>query len=411
MTRTASGKTKNTEPPPRGTAIPATISREAAAAIAMVLDHEPPRRDQMTISLEELEKARLTPKCIVENHTYADVAQIVAPGGTGKTTLLLYEAACISLGKPLWGLEVLQPGWTLFVTAEDRREQLVARLREIAIAHDFTEEEMKCVMENVLIWDVTGKGVKLTQMRHGAPTITSLANRMIEKYRDHPPAQVIFDPLVSFGASEAAVNDNEQELVTAARRIVRAMNCCVRYVHHVGKANAREKTLDQYTGRGGSALADGSRMTTVLQVWTPEERGDLNPPDNLPWEEGSSMTVYARPKLSYSPPNLPLIWIKRTEFMFDFSLEMRLSKEQESEALTKKVYRFLEQETKEGRYHTKKTLEEHSRKIGLSRSDARFALSVMEVDGRVVHSTLPDDLRQGGRQNFLCPAYLAETIR
>jgi len=62
------------------------------------------------------------------------VAQVVAPGGTGKTTLLLYEAAMIALGAPLWGLRIEQPGWTLFVTAEDRREHLVAHLREIVAA-------------------------------------------------------------------------------------------------------------------------------------------------------------------------------------------------------------------------------------------------------------------------------------
>ena len=43
------------------------------------------------ITTAEFNCARLTPDCIVENYLYADVAVIVAPGGTGKTTLLLYK--------------------------------------------------------------------------------------------------------------------------------------------------------------------------------------------------------------------------------------------------------------------------------------------------------------------------------
>lgn len=52
----------------------------------------------------------------------------VAPGGTGKTTLILYEAICIALGLPLYGLEVKKPGPVLILTAEDSREMLLYRL-------------------------------------------------------------------------------------------------------------------------------------------------------------------------------------------------------------------------------------------------------------------------------------------
>jgi RecA-family ATPase len=41
-------------------------------------------------------------------------------------------------------------------------------------------------------------------------------------------------------------------------------NCCVRYIHHSGKQNGRDKATDQYAGRGGSAFADGCRMVHVL---------------------------------------------------------------------------------------------------------------------------------------------------
>jgi hypothetical protein len=129
----------------------------------------------------------------------------------------------------------------------------------------------------------------------------------VERYQADPPAVVAFDPLVSFGASEGMVNDNENGIVTAARRIVRGLHCCVRVIHHTGKGNARGGTLDQYSGRGGSALPDGSRMTTVLQAWSPEDGSGLHPPPGCRAGPEASITVMNRAKLSYAPPNLPRI--------------------------------------------------------------------------------------------------------
>ena len=85
---------------------------------------------ELRIGPDELAIARITPPCIVESYLYRDVATFPGPGGTGKTTLFLFESVHIVLGRPLYGLEVVTPGVVAFVTAEDRRELLVARLRD-----------------------------------------------------------------------------------------------------------------------------------------------------------------------------------------------------------------------------------------------------------------------------------------
>ncbi len=229
-----------------------------------------PIPDAPPISTEEFAVARLTPRCIVSKYLFADVAVLAGPGGAGKTTLILYEIVHVILGLPLFGLEVENPGPVLLVTAEDQRERLVARLRMVCEALHLTEEQVQRVREGVLIWDVTGTACRLAELdEHGNVILTGLADAITEIYREHPPVLVAFDPAISFGAGERLVNDNEQALITAARRIVRELGCCVRLIHHTGKANARERTLDQYTARGGSALPDGARMVAVLQPWQP----------------------------------------------------------------------------------------------------------------------------------------------
>jgi len=355
---------------------------------------------------EELTRAELTPKCIVENHLYADLAQRVAPGGTGKPTLPLWEAIHIVLGIDLYGCKVVTPGWVLIITAEDRRERLVARLRLIMEAMELSPVQRAKVLRGVLPWDVTGEQAKLVQEMDGNLMLTKLPDQIIEAYLDDPPVLVEIDPLVSFGAAEQRVNDNEQALVSAARRIVKGLDCCVRFTHHTGKANAREKSIDQYAGRGGSALPDGSRMTIVLQTWSANEPGP-QPPETLDIDQTSSVTIYARPKLSYCPPNLPLIWIKRNGYQFSWAIDQQRPPEAARKERADQLWLFLTAELKAERYHTKNSVREQTVALGMSQRQIREAVEELFVANRLMFRPLPDSLRHGRRTEYLAPVEAA----
>jgi hypothetical protein len=380
-----------------------------------------PSRAELVPTPEEIHGAALAPTCIVKDYLYADLAQIAAPGGTGKTTLLLHEAARVALGRPVWGMEVETPGWTLFVTAEDSRERLLARLRHIADAMDLGAEERDHVFDSVLFWDVTGLGAKLVRAHDGNIDSTALADRIAERFENDPPAVLVFDPMVSFGASEAAVNDNEQALVTAARRLIRRLGCCVRYVHHTGKANARNGVMDQYAGRGGSALPDGSRMTAVLHPWTPQH-GDALPGDWMPHPD-ISVLMLERPKLSYSPPNRPRIWIKRHGWRFTHLIDDPDTAIPPRQRRADAVEEFLRLEVMFGQvpdvtgaqvdpmtgYWTAKKLSRNEKVQGLlklTQNQIERAVDDLKDDGRVVDRDLPAQLRHGQRQTHLFPLRL-----
>lgn len=367
---------------------------------------DPPPREKLYITEEELQRAALTPKCIVENHLYADLAQRVAPGGTGKTTLTLWEAIHIVLGIDLYGCKVITPGWVLIITAEDRREQLVARLRLIIEAMELSPTQRIKVLRGVLVWDVTGEQAKLVQEMDGNLMLTKLPDQIIEAYSSDPPVLVEIDPLISFGAAEQRVNDNEQALVSAARRIVKGLDCCVRFTHHTGKASAREKSVDQYAGRGGSALPDGSRMTIVLQTWAPNDPGP-RPPETLEITPTSSVTIYARPKLSYCPPNLPLIWIKREGYQFTWMVDRQAPPEVARKERADQLSRFLTSELKAERYHTKNSVREETTALGMSQKQIREAVEELFVSGRLMTRPMPESLRHGRRTDYLCPIEVA----
>lgn len=364
-----------------------------------------PSRAALIITEEELASAHLTPRCIVENYLWCDLAQLIAAGGTGKTTMVLFEAIHIVLGRPIWGLQIRSTGWVLIVTAEDQRERLIARLRDMMEAMALSDAERHVVRENVIIWDVTGQAVKLIRAKDGNIDLAAEVDRICAAYREDPPILSIFDPIVSFGVSEQAVNDNEQGLVMAGRRLIRELGCCVRFVHHTGKA-AREMTdpklIDQYSGRGGSALADGTRMTAVMAGIDPTR---AEPIEGLSITTEDSLIALVRPKLSYARPQ-PTIWLRRRGFLFDFKVESHRSAEQRGEEQQARLLSFLEDAISAVplRHLSQRDIEEgYLSDLSMSRSELRQALTRLRMSGRVRDEELPKELQHGRRRTFIAP--------
>jgi hypothetical protein len=360
-----------------------------------------PSRDDLFITDSEWSNARLTPDCIVEDYLYADVATTSAPGGTGKTTTMLYEDIHIVLGEPLYGLEIKKPGWCLIVTAEDPREILIARLREISRDMGLTPDEIKKVQEGVIIQDVSGDASKLIKLVDGNIVADQFVDDLIRRHRENPPVIIIFDPAISFGVGESKVNDNESGLIEAARKIRNSLGCCVRFIHHTGKANAREKTLDQYTSRGGSALPDGSRMVHIMQSWTPNDTA-RKPPQGCCLDPQSSLTIIARPKLSYSRPNPPLIWLKRTGWRFESFAESSISDNERKEAAKRQIEQFVMTAEESGTaFYNKEGLASCYQELKLKRNEVRDLVAQLLSEGRLTEKDLPIDKQSTKRKTYL----------
>ena len=350
------------------------------------------------ISEEEWSSARSAPDCIVESYLFADVALLIAPGGTGKTTLILYEAIHIALGMPLYGLEVRRPGPVLILTAEDTREMLIARLRSIAEAMLLNPAQRAIVQRDIRISDLSGGGCKLTAVLEDVVRPNHLVDEIIAAGRDLHPVLVVIDPAVSFGVGENRVNDAEQGLIEAARRIRRAWGCCIRYVHHSGKQNARDKSVDQYAGRGGSAFADGARMVAVLASHDAGEWHRLTGCDLLP---GETALQLARPKLSYCAPQDALYLVRKG---YGFRTVDKAADERENvEAIANQVWQLLTHELGQGHYHSANTLEAIASDSNLTRKQLRDGLGILRASLRIEERAVPEHTGKGGRHRYLHP--------
>lgn len=347
------------------------------------------------IGPQEWASARHHPDCIVDNLIYADVRLLIAPGGTGKTTLLLHEAICIALGLPLWGHEVLKPGPVVLVSSEDGREMLTARLRSMAVDMGLTAGEIDLLRDRVRISDVSGNGFKLTEVIGDIVTPSPMCDLLIAGMRDLRPVLVAFDPAVSFGVGENRVNDAEQGLIEAARRIRNALGCAVQYIHHSGKMNARNGTVDQYAGRGGSAFADGSRMVAVAASMTAD---DFLAETGQALADDETALRLALPKLSFCRQQPDLI-LRRAGYRF---VAVPLSADGKTalrDATAEMLHRFLVSELEHGRRYSKAALE--AERSDIARVDLRRALAWLETTGRVEQRRI--DGVQRGAKNYLHP--------
>lgn len=263
----------------------------------------------------EANVAQLYPRMLVEDYLYADLRNLVAAGGVGKTTMLLHEAIQGALGRPIWKKKVVNPFTTVIITKEDSREILIARLKCMMDQMALTAAERETVFERVWAIDLVGETFKLAEFsdRILLPHFVNL-DKLIVRCKPLKPDRIIFDPLMSFSVGEGFVNDAEQAVVEASRYLMRSLpGCAVDVVHHMGKGNARSATTDQYSGRNGSALPDGSRMVAVLVKMKPEAFYEATGVRLILKETGLVLSLH---KLSYCAQQ-PDIYIHRRDYLFE----------------------------------------------------------------------------------------------
>ncbi|MGA8862875.1 MAG: AAA family ATPase [Gallionella sp.] len=350
----------------------------------------------------ELNIAKLTPDCIVESMLYADVGLFAAPGGVGKTTMLLLMAISIALGRALFGKAIYKSGAVVIVTAEDSRNMLYARLLKIMEGMALKHDEMNKVLQRVYIVDVSGTGFRLTQVVGDVVVPSPQVDILIEACRTSDPVLVTFDPAISFGVGESRPNDSEQGLVEAGRRIRNELGCGVLYVHHTGKVNSDNKNLDQYGYRGGSAFGDGSRMVWVMHRMSPEELQDET---GIAADSGINGIQLALPKISFCPTQNDILII-REGWVFKRAESLPNSKEAKSKRVAEQVYRFIYAQFTNGIYYSQNTLmNDGAEPLALSQKQIRGAVSWLKNNGPMLKvEDLPSHTsKRGGAHDYLHP--------
>lgn len=331
-----------------------------------------------------------------------DIQITTADGGTGKSTLKLYEALCLALGDRFLGFECKSPGKTLFITGEDTAEKLAAMLgaiiRQIGIEND--EQKLNTILTSIVIKkdaDLT----LITKDRLGFLTVNQDAlNKVMQAVDDIKPRMIVFDPIASFWGSEAALNDMNKAVAKFMSELVERSQACVEMINHMGKQSSANKDMTQFAGRGGTGLPSHSRVSRVLRVLNDEEFKEMTGEDLPPDQSAMLCNVN---KFSDGSPllNKPFI-ILRQGYLFtrkDLSPAKEREVNQKSSDISR-VFEFIRQAQDESKTVTRKItvawFKSHTEP--LSKDRVEYAISMLIFQGyegaKLIETVNPDETQK-----------------
>lgn len=187
------------------------------------------------------------------------VGSILAMGGTGKSTMLLYMLIGASLGRPLWDyFTTPHPLKVLGFLGEDPVDMTWRRFR--TALQSFDEFCVATLSENLRI--ICEKAGAILEMDvKGNPAFTKthvLIKKEIEKTQ---PDLIVIDPKSMFYGLDENDNSHNSMWLNTLKKL--AGNATILFCHHVNKVGRGD--LDLNSSRGGSALADGCRWIANLR--------------------------------------------------------------------------------------------------------------------------------------------------
>lgn len=198
------------------------------------------------------------------------VSATVAPGGVGKSSLVLAEALAMASGRNLIGH---QPSGALnvwVINGEDPVDELQRRVTAAMLKHNLGPADTAGRLyvnsgrdTEFVIAETTKDGTKICRPIYDA-ILSEIKSKNIEI--------LIVDPFVSF--HNVSENDNNaiNAVVKAFARIAHETGCAIELVHHSRKMNNNETTADD--ARGASALIAAARSVRMLNRMTDAEAAE-----------------------------------------------------------------------------------------------------------------------------------------
>ena len=190
----------------------------------------------------------------------------VAPGGVGKSSLVIAEAVAMAAHRDLLGILSTERLRVAYWNGEDPMEELQRRVQAVALHYALTETDLAGLFVD------SGRLLPLIiaqQDRKGPSLNDAVIDAIIATIKTNEIDVLIIDPFVA--SHRVSENDNPaMELVAKAwSHIADVTDCSVNLVHHSRKLNGEEVTAE--SGRGASALHGAARSVRTLNQMTKEE--------------------------------------------------------------------------------------------------------------------------------------------
>src|SRR5690606_24974854 len=153
------------------------------------------------------------------------------------------------------------------------------------------------------------------------------------------------------------------------------------------------KTTDQYSGRGGSAFADGARMLHVLNVLDAKEYKAAVGRD---LEQGQGALLLSRPKMSYTPPQDDIV-LTRAGYRFDHVPTAKQHPPAQLHENCQAVFQRIATQVAFGQYPTQRSLQTERDALGMTDKGIADAVAALLSQGRIERAPLESKGRGGAR--------------
>lgn len=232
-------------------------------------------RNYVQLSVEQLDADPPPFEFVLEPYIPAKcVSVLTGPGGSNKTTFLLWLAVCRALKRSMFkGMATPAEGETVIVTCEDRVADYRRRLKAFQL-YLGAEWDSKLISERIHFFDLSGELVRFVEASRGEQfRSTALIDDFCRALRMRAPrAKYVTVETISRVTGGVESNPAMAALVGAGEQICRGEDLTLTYVGHVSQSAARAGLIDAYSARGGSALGDSGRSSIGMTPLVDEKR-------------------------------------------------------------------------------------------------------------------------------------------
>jgi RecA-family ATPase len=235
------------------------------------------------------------------------IGMLAAPGGSGKTYLLLDIAASVAAGNQATGIwpAPASTGRVVLMAAEDPHTVLHHRLH--AFGQGLDDEAKAALAQQLHIYSLSGEvpTIMATDPKAGPRESWEWLNPIMEAARG--ARLLVLDPIRRFHGGDENDSNHMTRLVQILEWVAKETGCAILFSHHTGKNASLSGQGDvQQAARGSSALTDAVRWQANLVGMTKEECSILA----VPTDSRKSWVRLAFTKSNYGAPTED-VWLMR----------------------------------------------------------------------------------------------------
>lgn len=197
------------------------------------------------------------------------VSATVAPGGVGKTSLVISDVLAMVSGKDLIGIVPKARLKVWLWNLEDPFEELQRRIQAAALHFKLMASDL-----NDHLFIDSGRDQRLviaTVEKNQTVIHEPIVDSLVAEIKARDIDVLIVDPFVSSHTAPENDNNAMDRIVKEWGRVADQGNCAVELVHHARKSSAGETEITVESARGGKAFADGCRSVRILNRMSKEE--------------------------------------------------------------------------------------------------------------------------------------------